>query len=263
MAPTQDGNEAAAPGARKQRAGSVGETEQLVSVLGALLTECERVRAMGEAAAGRLRHMIGDLEARSLREGGASSADSTIVDSPRKEARTSEKSSGAPAPILQGIRLEKSTPEPSRVAIKHGLVVVGAVAFATLWALGIVAEVPQRPGSAPIFPEEATETREPVRPPFVQAPPRPEKPARVIGKSVAPAGAPPAISVAPVKPDADLPPIAAGFTSRGFFYRGGHAQAPKEIIGARPEVDLKPADGTPAGRPSEPWPRRGPAPESP
>lgn len=262
MAATEDGSEEAPTGARKQRAGSVGETEQLVSVLGALLTECERVRAMGEAAAGRLRNMISDLEARSQRGPGAPAADSAI-DSPRKDARTSEKSGSTPAPSLQGIRLEKITTEPSRAAIKHGLVVVGAVAFATLWALGIVAEVPQRPAAAPNFPEEATETREPARPPTVQAPPRPEKPARVTGKVGTPAGSPPATSVAPEKPDADLPPIAAGFTSRGFFFRGGHAQAPKEIIGARPEVDLKPVEGPPVGGPNDLSPRRGPAPETP
>lgn len=260
VAPTEDRSETAAPGPRKPRAGSVGETEQLVSVLGALLTECERVRAMGEAAAGRLRHMISDLEARSPQRPGA--LDSSGA--PGKEARVAEKSSSAPAPSLQGIRLEKITAEPSRVAIKHGLVVVGAVAFATLWALGIVAEVPQRPAPATIFPEEATETRGPVRPPARQALPRAEKPARVTGKAVAPAQSPPAVSVAPVKPDAELlPPIAAGFSSRGFFYRGGHAQAPQEIIGARPEVDLKSSEGTPAGRSGDPSPRRGPAPETP
>jgi hypothetical protein len=258
VALTEDGSETAATGPRKPRAGSVGETEQLVSVLGALLTECERVRAMGEAAAGRLRHLIGDLEARAQREQPTPSAEAATVDSPRKEARASEKAGSLPAPSLQGIRLEKITTEPSRVAIKHGLVVVGAVAFATLWALGIVAEVPPRPLPATtLYPEEATENRELIRLPSGQAMPRPERPARVTGKVVAPVQSPPAAdSVAPVKPNMDLlPPIAAGF-SRGFFYRGEHAQAPREIIGARPEVDLKPAEGTPALR-------RGPAPETP
>jgi hypothetical protein len=252
VAPTDDESETAATGARKPRARAVGETEQLVSVLGALLTECERVRSMGEVAAGRLRHMINDLEGRSQRE-----PDPPAVDTPRKEPR-------APAPILQGIRLEKSAPEPSKVAIKHGLVVVGAVAFATLWALGIVAEVPQRPVSAPNLPEETTEIREPSRPPSAQAP-SPEKPARVSGKAVAPATAPPPSTsfAPPVKPDTELPPITAGFSSRGFFSRGGQARAAKEIIRSGPDVDLQPVEGNPSGRPIEPSPRRGPTPESP
>ena len=62
----------------------------------------------------------------------------------------SEKSGNTPAPCLGGFGWRRST-EPSRVAIKHGLVVVGAVAFATLWALGIVAEV-AAPGVGAEFP---------------------------------------------------------------------------------------------------------------
>jgi len=234
----------------------VGETEQLVSVLGALLTECERVRAMGEAAAGRLRHMINDLEERSPRVPVAPAVDSPVADPPRKSA-------GPPAPSLQGIRLEKSGPESSKTAIKHGLVVVGAVAFATLWALGIVAEVQQpRPVSVQEFPEEATDMRQPSRPAAVQAP-APGKPARVTGKPVAPAAPAPQTSLAPVKPDALLPPITAGFTARGFFSRGEHARAGKEIIPFSPDAGAPPAEGNTAVRPSEPAPRRGPSPESP
>jgi hypothetical protein len=263
VAPTDDESETGATGAPKHRARSVGETEQLVSVLGALLTECERVRAMGEVAAGRLRNMINDLEGRTRREPGASSADSPVVDAPRKDARVAERSGGAQGPILQGIRLEKSAPESSRVAIKHGLVVVGAVAFATLWALGIVAEVPQRPASAPIFPEEATESREPSRQPSAQAPASPAKPARVTNKAVEPAAPAAPTSVAPAKPDADLPPIAAGFTSRGFFSPSGHVQATKDGVRSRPDVDLNPAEGSFSVRPTEPTPQRGPSPESP
>lgn len=261
MTPT-DGLEGAATGIRKQRA--VGETEQLVSVLGALLTECERVRAMGEAAAGRLRHMINDLEARSQRDHGASSdgPDGSAGDSTRKEARSqaSEKSGGVPSSSLQGIRLEKSAPKPSRPAVKHGLVVGAAVAFATLWALGIVAEVPQRQMSAPNLPEETAEIREPK--PSGQAPTIPETPARITGKAPQPAG-PPATG-ATVKPDADLPPITAGFTGRGIFSRSGHARASDEAIQPRPESDLKPAEASPAlSRPGEPSARRGPSPETP
>jgi hypothetical protein len=260
VAPTDNESETVATGARKSRGRPVSETEQLVSVLGALLTECERVRAMGEAAAGRLRHMISDLEGRSPREP-AAPADSPVGDAPRKEPRTIS----TPGPSLQGIRLEKlekSAPESSKVAIKHGLVVVGAVAFATLWALGIVAEVPPRPVTTTLYPEESTEIHEPGRPP-VQAP-SPAKPARVTGRTVGPAAAPsPQTSFTPVKPDTDLPPITAGFTSRGFFSRIGQARAAKEIIRSGPDVDQGAADGDRASRPSEPSPRRGPSPETP
>jgi hypothetical protein len=259
VAPTDNESETAATGARKPRARAVDETEQLVSVLGALLTECERVRAMGEAAAGRLRHLINDLEERSPRVPAAPAVDSP--DPRKKDARASEKSGGAPAPSLQGIRLEKSAPESSKMAIKHGLVVVGAVAFATLWALGIVAEV-QQPRSVSDFPEEATEMRQPSRPAAVQAP-IPEKPARVTGKTVAPAAPTPQTSLAPVKPDTLLPPITAGFTTRGFFSRGEHARAVKEIIPSSPDAGAPPAEGNTAVRPSEPAPRRGPSPQSP
>jgi hypothetical protein len=242
---------------RQDRGSGGRENEYLLCALGALLTECERLRAMGDVAAGRLRRMISDLEGRTIRGEGTSELSRKESGPPAPGKPTS-----TPAAVLQGIRLERSTPRASRrIVVRHGLVVASAAAFATLWALGIVAEVPQRPAPAPQSEEQAAEPREPERA-SAAAPTAPVSPARqprVTDTPKDPAGPPAPRATLP--PGMELPPLSAGFVGRAVASPGGQARVSDERPADRARPSATPRPG-PTG-PSDLAPRRGPSPESP
>jgi hypothetical protein len=234
-----DGNEGALTGTHQHHGGSAGESEHLLGALGALLTECERLMTMGEVAAGRLRRLIGDLEGRI--DGGPTSSS------------------------FQKIRLEKTmtkgSPQP---VVRHGLVVGSVVAFAALWTLGIVVDLPQRPVSVPLqFPHETREIRELNRAPGGQAAMNQERLPLATGKTVAPA-APPARQ-ATLPPSVALPALATGFVGRALASPSGHARASEEAM-RRVETDLElQSNAARPGliRPTDTASRRGPSPETP
>jgi hypothetical protein len=243
-----DGTEGALTGTHQQGGGSAGEGEHLLGALGALLTECERLRTMGEVAAGRLRRLIGDLEGRI--DGG----EDTACERPRP-----------PSSSLQKIRLEKTmtkgAPQP---VVRHGLVVGSVVAFAALWTLGIVVDLPQRPVAMPLqSPHETREVRELNRAPAGQAAMIQERLPLATGKTMT-TTAPPA-RPATLPPSVALPALSTGFVGRALASPGGHARASEEAM-RRVETDLElQSSAARPGliRPTDTLSRRGPSPETP
>jgi hypothetical protein len=243
-----DGNEGALTGTHQHDGGSAGESEHLLGALGALLTECERLRTMGEVAAGRLRRLIGDLEGRI--DGGEETASERLR---------------PPSSSLQKIRLEKTmtkgTPQP---VVRHGLVVGSVVAFAALWTLGIVVDLPQRPVSVPLqFPHETREIRELNRTPGGQAAMNQERLPLATGKTMAPAALPARQATLP--PSVALPALASGFVGRALASPSGHARASEGTM-RRVETDLElQSNAARSGliRPTDTASRRGPSPETP
>lgn len=147
-------------------AGAVGETEHVLGLLRALLTACERLRAMSEAAAGRLCRMLRELEARCPPDEGRSL---TCVQH-RSAGEPTRKAPGLPPPpprpngtpsvSLRGVRLEKSVAKGPWFAVKRELLSAPAIVVAALWALGFITESPEPPVSAPLSPTKALESRE-------------------------------------------------------------------------------------------------------